>query len=418
MGSRVCQGSVQVNQNICLSFDPQTKTCLTCESGNGVPGDRSGCFILTDQNFVAKLSGAVGAGGCIGIVRVEDSSLDELAEFLCELFGRGALSAGMVVCFGSGSHLHRTGATIYAQDWNRCNAKIMARFPGIRICPLIPLPREDCLAALASDLSMLACWFARMYSSGSLGLQDCWAKLAIALAAQQPTDELSTTSYKMTAFPVSLAPNAQLAPSRFTFTSSGCTGDVPLDAKATTELLRALLTALSSHLMVDCNPGASPVRMSENKQCGKDLTRTVLMIGASNMRRCLPYLASLGYKTVDLTHIGWDGSDAAIVRLRAELEKVSGFKNATLVFDLLTCTSYRFIQVDGGLVLPVKIGACFHLLGKVALCDDKMMKADVAKIQPVLSSVSGPKVILPPLPRFVTGGCCGEPTLAHNVGGE
>ena len=137
MGSRVCQGSVQVNQNICLSFDPQTKTCLTCESGHGVPGDRSGCFILTDQNFVANLSGAVGAGGCIGIVRVEDSSLDELAEFLCELFGRGALSAGMVVCFGSGSHLHRTGATIYAQDWNRCNAKIMARFPSIRVCPLI-----------------------------------------------------------------------------------------------------------------------------------------------------------------------------------------------------------------------------------------------------------------------------------------
>ena len=70
---------------------------------------------------------------------MEDSSLDELAEFLCKLFGRGALSAGTVVCVGSGSHLHRTGATIYAQDWNRCNAKIMARFPGICVCPLIPL---------------------------------------------------------------------------------------------------------------------------------------------------------------------------------------------------------------------------------------------------------------------------------------
>ena len=90
--------------------------------------------------------------------------------------------------------------------------------------------------------------------------------------------------------------------------------------------------------MVDCNPGASPVRMTENKQCGKDLTRTVVMIGARNMRRCLPYLASLGYETVNLTHIGWVGSDAAIVRLRAELEKVSGFKITSFVFDLLTCT--------------------------------------------------------------------------------
>ena len=56
------------------------------------------------------------------------------------------------------------------------------------------------------------------------------------------------------------------------------------------------------------------------------------------MRRCLPYLASLGYETVNLTHIGWVGSDAAIVPLRAELEKVSGFKTTTFVFDLLTCT--------------------------------------------------------------------------------
>ena len=170
--------------------------------------------------------------------------------------------------------------------------------------------------------------------------------------------------------------------------------------------------------MVDCNPGASPIRMSENKQCGKDPRRTVVMIGASNMRRCLPYLASLGYETVDLTQIGWDGSDAAIVRLRAELEKVSGFKNATFVFDLLTCTSHRFIQADGGLALPVKSGARFYLLGDVALCDDKMMKAAVAKILPVLSSVSGPKVVLPPLPRFVTGGCCGEPTHTRNARGD
>ena len=57
MGSRVCQGSVQVNQNICLSFDPQTKTCLTCESGNGVPGDRSGCFILTVKTLLLTCQG-------------------------------------------------------------------------------------------------------------------------------------------------------------------------------------------------------------------------------------------------------------------------------------------------------------------------------------------------------------------------
>ena len=415
LGSRICKGTSQVNQNICLSFDPVTRTCLTCESNHGVTGNPSGCFILSDQNFVANLSGAAGAGTCIGVIRLEDSSLDELADILCELFDRAALPAGTAVCVGSGSHLHRVGATIYAQDWNKCNAKLSARFPGFKICPLIPLPREDCPAALASDLSILACWFARMYNSGTVGLIDCWAKLAHSLASQTPADESSFTAYSTLALPVSLAPNAQLAPSRFALSSSRCGKDVPLDAKATSELLRALLTALSSQLMVDCNPGESPVRITANQQSGKDFSRTVVVIGASNMRRCLPILGSLGYETVDLTHIGWDGSDAAVARVRGELDKLKELKNATYVLDLLTCNSYRFVQADGGLALPVKLGARFHLLGDVALCDDKMLKTAITKLLPLLSSIDGPKVILPPLPRFVAGGCCGEASHARNT---
>ena len=120
------------------------------------------CFVLTDQNFVANLLGARGVDACVGVVRLEDLSLDELADLFFEVFDHRLLPPGTVVCAGSGSHLQSVGATLYAQDWNCFNAKMNTHYNGIRICPLTPITREDCPAALASDLSMLACWFARM----------------------------------------------------------------------------------------------------------------------------------------------------------------------------------------------------------------------------------------------------------------
>ena len=134
------------------------------------------------------------------------------------------------------------------------------------------------------------------------------------------------------------------------------------------------------------------------------------------MRRCQPILGSLGYETVDLTQINWNGSDASIAWLSNELAKLNNLENTTFVFDLLTCNAYRFIQADGGLALPVKIGARYHLLGEVALCDDKTLKAAIAKILPLLGSIAAPKIVLPPLPRFIAGGCCSEGTHARNAG--
>ena len=44
-----------------------------------------------------------------------------------------------------------------------------------------------------------------------------------------------------------------------------------------------------------------------------------------------------------------------------------------------------------------------------------MLKTAITKILSLLSSIDGTKVILPPLPRFVAGGCCGETSHAQNT---
>ena len=47
-----------------------------------------------------------------------------------------------------------------------------------------------------------------------------------------------------------------------------------------------------------------------------------------------------------------------------------------------------------------------------------MLKSAIKKILPLVNSISGPKIIRPPLPRFVSCGCCGESSHARNVGSE
>ena len=56
--------------------------------------------------------------------------------------------------------------------------------------------------------------------------------------------------------------------------------------------------------MIDCHPGASPVRNLACQQPAKDLSDTVVLIGASNLHRCIPLFNELGYKTVDITSTG------------------------------------------------------------------------------------------------------------------
>ena len=122
MGSRICKGSVTVNQNISLSFDPATLTCLTCDDEHMVIADNANCYILADQNFVANLSGAKGSGSCVGVVRLEDASLDELVELFFEIFDRCSLRAPSFalapdpICTALAQHFTRRTGTAATQN--------------------------------------------------------------------------------------------------------------------------------------------------------------------------------------------------------------------------------------------------------------------------------------------------------------
>jgi len=421
MGSRIFRENLIVNQNMSSTFDPATLTCLTCENTHAVLHESPVCFCVSDQNFVGNLSGGAGSKGCVGVVRLESAGLIELTDIILEIFKTGRLYPGSVICLGSATHLHRVGATSYASDWNICVARLNKTFQNVQVCPLVPIPSTDCPGALAQEISYLACWFARMYAGSTQGLPDCWAKLTRMTAALTTSDQ-PATAYATVSMPVSLSPDAPLTTIRFRSNQVRHVSTSGLDVKATEELVLALLTSLQKTLGIDCTPGDTPVRIPANEQRRKENIGKLIVIGASNMRRCIPALQQLGYEVLDLTNLDWNGSDEAVARVVSAIDELAQdpatLCGSAFVLDLFSGISYRFAQADGGLALPMKVGGRFHLLGNLDVCADAGLKKSVSRFFDLLRKIDSkeiPMVVLPPLPRYLAGGCCPNTTHAPNA---
>jgi hypothetical protein len=82
-GVRICKGSKVVNECISVSFDPRNMMCIGCKNNHkiGDSGPLTICF--ADQNMVPFITD--GKGGCIAIVRLENSSLADLVDLSFEI---------------------------------------------------------------------------------------------------------------------------------------------------------------------------------------------------------------------------------------------------------------------------------------------------------------------------------------------
>jgi len=67
------------------------------------------------------------------------------------------------------------------------------------------------------------------------------------------------------------------------------------------------------------------------------------------------------------------------------------------------------------MALPVPIHGGHHMLGRVGVCPDETFSRLVVRLLGLLSKSQGPTVILPPIPRYLAGGCCLDPTHAANT---
>jgi hypothetical protein len=142
-----------------------------------------------------------------------------------------------------------------------------------------------------------------------------------------------------------------------------------------------------------------------------------VVLGASNARNLVPFLQGRGFSVTDLTVPGWVASDSNIESLISKLKELSIPNSSAVVIDLLSNSTYRYEQFDGSLALPYKEGGGYHMPGSITVCSESNFKRIMSQLQPILLSCQTTvKIILPPMPRYVGGGCCGNPTHSTNVG--
>ncbi len=176
LGSRMMRGNVTINQSISSSFDPAKLACISCENEHSIIGKEPFVVMFSDQNFVPTLNSA--CRECIGVVRVENSSLLDLYEIAAEMFSGVNFPEGSVFLFGSVSHLGRSGTSIYAKDWTELVALCTIKWRGVRICPLIPLIISECPGTIVRELCELANWYNSVYDSNPLGFHNVgWQRL-------------------------------------------------------------------------------------------------------------------------------------------------------------------------------------------------------------------------------------------------
>ncbi len=415
-GSRIREGNVVVNQSISVSFDPSKLVCVTCNAERPIIGKKPVTLFFSDQNFIASMEGPMNS--CLNIVRMEDASLSDLCKLSREMLGNHRLPEGSVLLFGSASFLSRVGTSVYARDWLSVVSSTETTWPGVRVCPLIPLIQSDCTGTLAREISELAAWFSIVYENNPTGMLEPWTAIVTASTGltlgSVPLSSMDT--YKLP-LPLSLGEPTQIGSMTFCEINSRPVTLKGLPKDTLGELVSTLLKTIHRDFQSCLCPENLLVRESPMVEPGTG-SQKVILLGASNLSRCAERLRKFGLCVIDLTQPGWIASPENIATLAEKLSKISCGDSDKIVFDLFGNLSYRFEQFDGTLSLAYKSGGRYHLAGNVVTCPIAVFKKTLDNTAGLFLAKNGSTlIVVPPLPRYLFAGCCKQPNHCPNVTG-
>jgi hypothetical protein len=375
--------------------------------------DRPFAICVTDQHFVSNMSG--NSHNCIPVARLENGSLDDLADLAFELLEHHKPPPGSIIMLCSGSHLAEVGVTAYCSDWVNLVHRIGNKWREVTVCPLPPLFQGSMELGLVRELTQLATWLKKVYDTSPAGLHDLWATVVSGLdkSCLESGEVIGEVISTRVPLPRDLR-SAKLAPVLFTYNSAGPVSIVFLNRKVITELVTVLICTIRRDFGFFNDPEVILARDSVQDINESSFSGTLVVIGGSNMRSLLPYLSSSGLRPIDLTCPGFIPSPDALVALKEKIDTLTVPKNSVAVLDLAGNITHRYKQFDGMGCLPVKIGTGYHLPGEVCLIENRALANVVSSYQGILDSLKCVKIIVPPLPRYIGKSCCSDP--AHCVG--
>ncbi len=113
--------------------------------------------------------------------------------------------------------------------------------------------------------------------------------------------------------------------------------------------------------------------------------------------------AAMGSKEVKSRHF--------VCYARAQIVQI------VVILDLLRNSSLKYVQDDDSLATACRLGDGWHMLGSVVTMSENGTKNMMTHVSPVMdcSGDRNTTVIVPPVPRYVYGGCCRDKSHAQNT---
>ena len=136
------------------------------------------------------------------------------------------------------------------------------------------------------------------------------------------------------------------------------------------------------------------------------------------MKRVIPLLVSKGMDVTDLTERCWMTSAKNNLVLSSALAGVETTADTAFVLDLFGNSTARYRTLDDS-TSPATFmgkGRGWHMLGDVTWATDKELGGQVDGLKGVFTTIADfNKVILPPIPRYLFGGCCTDTEHTSNT---
>jgi hypothetical protein len=266
----------------------------------------------------------------------------ELYEIASEIFNCTIFPEGSIFLIGTGSHLGRSGTSVYARDWNHVVSLFSSKWRGIRVCPLTPLILSECPGTIVRELGELATWFESVYDGNPQGLRNAWSALVTAMEnfSTGMTSLDIMESYKVL-LPSTISVTTLDKCVTFCSNSSRPMTFNGLSKDRCVELLGSLLNCVFVNFRACSNPEDYLERVDETKKESDNIEQKVILVGASNLRNSRPHFDGASSRIIDATVPGWtatpDNISSMCKSTTAMVPQATAF-----VFDILGNSAVRF----------------------------------------------------------------------------
>jgi uncharacterized membrane protein YgcG len=190
----------------------------------------------------------------------------------------------------------------------------------------------------------------------------------------------------------------------------------PLTASTEKRIICKIIAEIRSKLALDLDPTPTFDRVVGAQSRPKKRTEYIV-VGSSNARRTSKVLERGGINTHLVFSPNWRIGKDSCELMAAQLAKAVGDLDPDVVVLQLFDSSCFFARTeDGSRIMPKKQpDGRFHILGELVVCPVETQLELLNTMKPIFDAMGHKAgVFVTPMPRYVTAGCCEDPSHVSN----